>query len=101
MNVDLKEVEKFNQLAQKWWDREGEFKTLHDINPIRLQFIMNQVDIKDKSIIDVGCGGGILTEALAQNGARVTGIDLARDSIHIAEQHQLDSNLSINYQVIS
>ena len=75
-NVDHAEIAKFDALASRWWDREGEFKPLHDINPLRLGFIESHVSLAGKRVLDVGCGGGILSEAMAMRGARVTGIDL-------------------------
>jgi SAM-dependent methyltransferase len=87
-NVDAQEVEKFNQLASRWWDKNSEFKPLHDINPLRLEFSEQHAgDLAGKRILDIGCGGGILSEALAQAGAIVTGIDLATASLEVAKLH--------------
>ncbi|KES12017.1 hypothetical protein SASC598O02_001830 [Snodgrassella alvi SCGC AB-598-O02] len=102
-NVDSEEIDKFSQLAHKWWDKDSEFKPLHDINPLRLDFIDNYVHLKNKKILDVGCGGGILTEAMAKIGAeRVTGIDLAKKSLKIAQLHALQEQLNnVSYRLIS
>ncbi len=100
-NVDQVEIEKFSKLSAKWWDPDGEFKPLHQINPLRLEFIERHVHLKDKTIIDIGCGGGILSEAMAASGANVMGIDLAAANIQIAKLHLHTSKLCINYQVIS
>jgi 2-polyprenyl-6-hydroxyphenyl methylase/3-demethylubiquinone-9 3-methyltransferase len=97
MNSDIKEIGKFNNLAQNWWDINGELKTLHHINPIRLEFIKAHTSLANQSVLDVGCGGGILSEALAQQGAIVTGIDLANQAIEIAKLHLYESKLNINY----
>jgi len=96
-NSDPSEIAKFNDLAQAWWDLEGEFAPLHAINPLRLDFIQTHVDLNDKNCIDIGCGGGLLCEALAKAGALVTGLDLAPDSLHIAHEHAQKNHLSINY----
>lgn len=101
MSFNQQEVDKFNNLAHNWWNLDGEFKTLHHINPSRLQFIQSHVDLKDKSIIDVGCGGGILSEAMAAEGANVTGIDMAPQLIEIAKLHLHESHLKINYECIN
>ena len=98
MHGDIKEIAKFNNLAHEWWDIEGQFKTLHHINPIRLKFVKSMVELNNKSIIDIGCGGGIFSEALARDGAKVTGIDLAKQSIEIAKLHLFESNLDISYE---
>lgn len=95
--INHEEVQKFAQHANQWWDKEGPLKTLHDINPLRLQFIQQHVSLDVCELLDVGCGGGILCEALAQAGARVTGIDAAAEAIAIAQTHAQTSNLSINY----
>lgn len=96
-NSDPNEIDKFNRLAHAWWDLEGEFAPLHAINPLRLKFIEDHVDLQDKHCIDIGCGGGLLCESLAKAGAQVTGIDLAPDSLTIARDHANKNNLTINY----
>ncbi|MCC2624655.1 MAG: bifunctional 3-demethylubiquinol 3-O-methyltransferase/2-polyprenyl-6-hydroxyphenol methylase [Burkholderiales bacterium] len=101
MNVHQHEVDKFNALAHNWWNVEGEFKTLHHINPTRVQFIQSHIDLSGKNVIDVGCGGGILSESLAVAGANVTGIDLAPGLIEIAKLHLHESNLTVNYECIN
>lgn len=100
-NVDIEEINKFSNLADKWWNKNGELKTLHDINPVRLAFIQEYIELSGKKVIDVGCGGGILSEALAQAGASVKGIDLADASLEVAQQHAHDNGLEIDYQKIS
>ncbi len=100
-NVHAHEIEKFGSQAERWWDTEGEFKTLHQVNPLRLQFIQQHADIVGKKIVDVGCGGGILTEGLAKLGADVLGIDLSEELIDIAELHGLESGVQAHYQKIS
>ena len=102
-NIDLDEVEKFASLAARWWDKDSEFKPLHDINPLRLNYIKEQCggSIKGKRILDVGCGGGILCESLALEGAEVVGIDLAEAGLEVAKLHLLESGLDVNYQKIT
>ena len=100
-NVHVHEIEKFGAQAERWWDADGEFKTLHQVNPLRLQFIQKYADIAGKRIVDVGCGGGILTEGLARAGADALGIDLSEDLIDIAELHSLESGVPAKYQKIS
>ena len=100
-NVHLHEINKFGSMAERWWDTQGEFKTLHDINPLRIQFIQSYADIAGKRVVDVGCGGGILTEGLAKLGADVLGIDLSEELIDIADLHGLESGVSAHYQKIS
>lgn len=100
-NLDPQEIAKFSRLATQWWDTNGEFKTLHDINPLRLEFINKSVDLKNKKIIDIGCGGGILSESLAQLGAEVTGIDMSADVLNAARCHLEKSLLAIHYQQIT
>jgi 2-polyprenyl-6-hydroxyphenyl methylase / 3-demethylubiquinone-9 3-methyltransferase len=95
-NIDPSEVSKFDAIASRWWAPEGEFKPLHDLNPLRLKFITDRVDLAGKKILDVGCGGGILTESLAQAGAIVTGIDVSKNALDVARAH----NIGINNQDI-
>ena len=98
-NVDAGEIEKFSQLASRWWDLEGEFKPLHEVNPLRLDFIAQHSDgLFGKQIIDVGCGGGILAESMARQGAEVTGIDMAADPLEVAKLHGLETGIKVDYQ---
>ncbi|HYR34047.1 MAG TPA: bifunctional 2-polyprenyl-6-hydroxyphenol methylase/3-demethylubiquinol 3-O-methyltransferase UbiG [Burkholderiales bacterium] len=98
MNADPAELEKFSQLAHRWWDPHGEFRPLHDINPLRLDWIDSRAGLGGKRVLDVGCGGGILAEAMAQRGARVTGIDLSEKSLRVAELHLLQSKAQVIYE---
>jgi 2-polyprenyl-6-hydroxyphenyl methylase/3-demethylubiquinone-9 3-methyltransferase len=100
-NVDSHEIEKFNLLAHKWWDPTSEFKPLHEINPLRLNFIKSSVSLKGKKVLDVGCGGGILSESLASVGADVTGIDQGDKVIQIAKLHAKESGVKIKYKHIN
>ena len=100
-NVDPEEIEKFNLLAHKWWDPTSEFKPLHEINPLRLNFIKSSVSLKGKKVLDVGCGGGILSESLASEGADVTGIDQGDKVIQIAKLHAKESGVKIKYKHIN
>lgn len=101
-NVDPEEISKFSALASRWWDPEGEFKPLHKINPVRLGFIETSANgLFDKQVLDVGCGGGLLSEAMSERGARVTGIDLAEASLKVARLHALESQRTIDYQCIA
>ncbi len=100
-NVHLHEINKFGAMAERWWDPEGEFKTLHQINPLRLEFIRRFADLAGKRVVDVGCGGGILTEGLAQQGAEALGIDLSPELVDIAELHSLDTGVSAQYRMVS
>jgi len=101
-NFDQAELDKFGALAQRWWDREGEFKPLHDINPLRLTFIEEQSGaLAGRKVLDVGCGGGILSEAMARRGADVTGIDLSEAPLSVAKMHLEESGLDVDYQHIS
>jgi len=97
-NADPKELAKFSDLAHRWWDPHGEFRPLHEINPLRLEWIAGHVPLAGKDAIDVGCGGGILAEAMAQRGARVTGIDLAEKPLRVAELHLLESGAEVRYE---
>ena len=94
MNVDPAELAKFSELAHRWWDPESEFRPLHQINPLRLEWIARQVSLADQQVLDVGCGGGILAEAMARQGADVLGIDLAGKSLKVAQLHALESGLT-------
>lgn len=100
-NVHLHEINKFGAQAERWWDRNGEFKTLHDVNPLRINFIQKFISLQDKRMVDVGCGGGILTEGLAKKGANMLGIDLSEELIDIADLHGLESGVSASYKKIS
>lgn len=96
-NVDPIEIEKFSKHSKHWWDLKGPLKTLHDINDTRINFIKSHTDLSNKAVLDMGCGGGILTEALAKEGAFATGIDLASESIKVAKKHAVENNLNIDY----
>ncbi len=100
-NVDATELNKFSELAHKWWDKTSEFKPLHDINPLRLNYIDKAVSLKNKTVLDVGCGGGILSESMAQKGAKVTGIDLGEKALKVAQLHSLESGVAVDYQLIA
>ena len=97
MNIDQEEVQKFSELAEKWWDKSGDFKPLHIINPLRANYIASKIDLSNKKVLDVGCGGGILSEALHDEGAVVTGIDAAGPGIKIAKLHAEKNSKSITY----
>ena len=97
-NVDLSEIAKFEKLASRWWDPHSEFKPLHDINPLRAGWIDQHANVKHKSVLDVGCGGGLLCEALAHRGALVTGIDMGEAPLSVARLHQLESGVTVEYQ---
>ncbi len=101
MNVDQAEIEKFSALAHRWWDPQGEFRPLHEINPLRLEWIAGHAALAGASVLDVGCGGGILAEAMARRGAQVTGIDLSEKALRVAELHLHESKLEIRYQKVS
>ncbi len=100
-NVDPSEIAKFDALASSWWDLAGESKPLHDINPLRLEFISSHSSLKGKQVIDVGCGGGILSESLAKSGANTTGIDMGEQALNVAKLHALEAGLTIDYQHIT
>ncbi|MFZ3017559.1 MAG: bifunctional 2-polyprenyl-6-hydroxyphenol methylase/3-demethylubiquinol 3-O-methyltransferase UbiG [Gallionella sp.] len=101
INVDPVELEKFSQLAHKWWDKNSEFKPLHDINPLRLNYIDRYAGLAGKTVLDVGCGGGILSEGMAAMDADVTGIDLADKSLKVAKLHLLESGRKVDYRKIA
>lgn len=101
-NIDHREVEKFNQLASRWWDPHSEFKPLHDINPLRLDYICKQAGGLDgKRVLDVGCGGGILAESMAARGAQVTGIDMGEAPLSVAKLHRHESGVAVDYRQIT
>ena len=100
-NVEAEEIDKFSALAHRWWDEHGEFRPLHLLNPHRLRWIQNHVGLGGKAVVDIGCGGGILSESMAAAGAKVTGIDLADASLQVARLHALDAQLDIDYRLVS
>lgn len=97
-NVDESEIAKFERMASRWWDKHGDFKPLHDINPCRSNYIDSRAKVAEKNLLDVGCGGGILCEAMAQRGANVCGIDMGEAPLEVAKLHMLESELTINYE---
>ena len=97
-NVDHAEIAKFEAVASRWWDKEGEFKPLHRINPLRLNYIAGHADgLFGKNVLDVGCGGGILAESMAREGANVTGLDMGFEPLQVARLHALESGIQVNY----
>jgi 2-polyprenyl-6-hydroxyphenyl methylase/3-demethylubiquinone-9 3-methyltransferase len=100
-NVDPAELEKFSQLAHRWWDPTSEFRPLHEINPLRVAWIDQHAQLAGKKVLDVGCGGGLLTEAMARLGAQVTGIDLSDKTLKVAQLHLLESKLPVTYAAAS
>jgi len=100
-NVDPGELEKFGELAHRWWDPHSEFKPLHDINPLRLDWIDAAAKLRDKTVLDVGCGGGILSESMADRGAKVMGIDLSERPLGVARLHLLESGRQVDYRQVS
>ncbi|WP_020558843.1 bifunctional 2-polyprenyl-6-hydroxyphenol methylase/3-demethylubiquinol 3-O-methyltransferase UbiG [Thiofilum flexile] len=100
-NVDLNEIRKFEDIAHRWWDQESEFKPLHAINPLRLNYIDERVRLTGKKVVDVGCGGGILAESMARRGAIVTGIDLGETPLSVARLHALESGITVDYRKVS
>jgi len=101
LNADPNELDKFSQLAHRWWDPDSEFKPLHEINPLRLEWIDRHAGLSGQKVLDVGCGGGILSESMAQRGALVTGIDLSDKALGVARLHLLESGNTVDYQKIS
>ncbi len=101
LNADALELQKFGDVAHKWWDKNSEFKPLHEINPLRLNWIDGLAALEGKRVLDVGCGGGILSESMYFKGADVTGIDLGEKAINVAKLHQLESGAKVNYQLIA
>lgn len=100
-NADQTELENFNRLSHKWWETDGEFAALHKINPLRLSFMQSHLPIAKQKILDIGCGGGILSESMAKLNAEVTGIDLAEEVLQIAKLHALESEVAVDYQLIA
>lgn len=101
INADPNELQKFSDLAHRWWDPKSEFKPLHDINPLRLEWIDQHVGLRGKKVLDVGCGGGLLSEGMAERGAQVTGIDLSEKALGVARLHLLESGRSVDYRHVS
>lgn len=101
INVDPLEIEKFSELAHRWWDPHAEFRPLHDINPLRLDYIDRIASLRGKAVLDVGCGGGILAESMAARGANVTGIDLAEKPLKVAQLHLLESGQEVDYRLVA
>lgn len=100
-NIDPVEIKKFEDLASRWWDKQGEFKPLHEMNPLRLNFINTGSELEGKTVCDIGCGGGILTESMAACGATATGIDMGKAPLSVARLHALESDLEIDYRQIT
>ena len=101
MNVDQSEVQKFSDLAHRWWDPDAEFRPLHEINPLRLEWINARAALAGKKVLDIGCGGGILAESMAKKGAIVTGIDLSEKALKVADLHGLESGVQVRYEKIA
>jgi len=101
LNFDPQEIAKFEELASRWWDPNSEFKPLHEINPLRLQYIDRRASLKGKTVVDVGCGGGILAESMALKGAHVLGIDMGKAPLSVASLHKLESGVELDYQQIT
>lgn len=100
-NSDPSELQKFGDIAHRWWDPAAEFRPLHEINPLRLEWITQHAALANKNVLDIGCGGGILSESMARQGANVTGIDLSREALKVAELHSLDSGVQVRYELIA
>jgi len=101
MNADPSELKKFSDLAHHWWDPESEFRPLHEINPLRLEWINSRAALAGKNVVDIGCGGGILAESMAKKGAKVTGIDLSDKALKVADLHSLESGIEVRYEKIA
>jgi len=101
MNADPLELQKFSDLAHRWWDPTSEFRPLHDINPLRLEWINARIPLAGKTVVDIGCGGGILAESMAKKGADVTGIDLSEKALKVADLHSLESGVRVRYENIA
>jgi 2-polyprenyl-6-hydroxyphenyl methylase/3-demethylubiquinone-9 3-methyltransferase len=101
MNADPLELQKFSDLAHRWWDPTSEFRPLHEINPLRLEWINARAPLRGKKVLDIGCGGGILAESMAKKGANVTGIDLSEKALKVADLHSLETGVSVRYELIA
>jgi 2-polyprenyl-6-hydroxyphenyl methylase/3-demethylubiquinone-9 3-methyltransferase len=101
MNADPQELKKFSDLAHQWWDPTSEFRPLHEINPLRLEWINAHAPLAGKNIVDIGCGGGILSESMARRGAKVTGIDLSQKALKVADLHSLETGVQVRYELIA
>ncbi|MDP5007578.1 MAG: bifunctional 2-polyprenyl-6-hydroxyphenol methylase/3-demethylubiquinol 3-O-methyltransferase UbiG [Glaciimonas sp.] len=101
MNADPSELQKFSDIAHRWWDPDAEFRPLHEINPLRLEWINAAISLSGKNIVDIGCGGGILAESMARKGANVTGIDLSDKALKVADLHSLESGIQVRYEKIA
>jgi 2-polyprenyl-6-hydroxyphenyl methylase/3-demethylubiquinone-9 3-methyltransferase len=101
MNADPLELQKFSELAHRWWDPSSEFRPLHEINPLRLEWINSRAPLAGKTVLDIGCGGGILAESMARKGADVTGIDLSEKALKVADLHSLETGVQVRYELIS
>ncbi|MDB5796890.1 MAG: ubiG, partial [Paucimonas sp.] len=101
MNADQSELQKFSDLAHRWWDPTSEFRPLHEINPLRLEWINARAPLRGKRVLDIGCGGGILSESMAVKGADVTGIDLSEKALKVADLHSLESGVQVSYELIA
>ena len=97
MNIDKKEIDNFDIYAHEWWNKRGPYKLIHNLTPIRVDYIQNTINIKGLRILDIGCGGGLLAEELSKKGAKITGLDASEKTINIAKQHAKESNLNIEY----
>ena len=100
-NADPLEIQKFSELAHRWWDPTSEFRPLHEINPLRLEWINARAPLRGKNVIDIGCGGGVLSESMARKGAKVTGIDLSKKALKVADLHSLESGVEVRYKHIA
>ena len=98
MNLDKKEISNFDEHAHEWWNKRGPYKLIHNLTPLRMEYITNQISLENMEILDIGCGGGILAEELSKKGANVTGIDASEKTIKIAKQHSQENNLKIDYK---
>jgi len=100
-NVDPEEIARFDAVAARWWDPDGEMRPLHDLNPVRLAYVERDGSLRGSEVLDVGCGGGLLSEAMARRGARVTGLDLAAEVLEVARAHARKAGIEVSYQLES